>query len=352
MVVRILGNKFKFCKLYDDDVFGTLTIRPKSNHKILNIIYTDLLKRNFFYKVLKRKLRKFVRKITYVFKKFWQFWRFKFKKRIKRKTKLKNNSTSFLKVKKFYRNRTFFTFKFKLNKFNIEDFSGSFTFFNKFKELKNLKYLNLYIFLYLIKKIKEKRITTIGLLFFKRPVFEKFNYRLDIGKPNRKKKRLTLFCIRLLTRHRLRYFSSRMTKRQFRSYVKKHRNSKFFGTFFIWMLESRIDTILYRLNMQPSAFKGRQFIKHKGLLINNCFVNIPSYRIGYFDILSIINKKEIYEFLLFKFFKKLIFMSIPIYYEFNHRILSLKFILRPRKETIFFPFKLEIGRLGGSGERF
>lgn len=325
MSVRIFGKKFKFCRLYDDDVFGVLTRRPKPNHKILNLIFNESLKKDFLYKSLKKSLRVVIKTFMRNFRKFW----------------------------KFYRK---FAFKMKHYCYQNKYLSTSFNLLVVFKAFNNLRCVNLNVFLYLLRKIKEKRVFASSVGFSNtnmvRKKYEKFSYRVDIGKPKRKRKKMTLYCLHLLVRHRLRFFSSRMTKRQLRTYVMKHRGSKFFGMFFIWLLESRLDTILYRLNLQPSAFKGRQYIKHNGVLVNGLFVNIPSFRLTFGDILSFYNKFLMFELLLFKFLKKMVFMSLPYYYEVNHRLMAMKFFMKPKYYMVFFPFKMELGRLAGSGGRF
>lgn len=320
MIVRRFGNKLKFCRLYDDDVFGNLNIRPKNSHKILNIIFIDFYKKDFFYKSLIKKLRFFRNKLKRLIYKYYNKY---VKSLVSTKLHLKNFGSDSIK---------FFVYNF-------------FVFFKK-------KTINFDIFLYFLKRLRNK-----GLIFFKKVYVKKFkhvkfNYRVDQGKPKREKKKVTLYCTRLLTRHKLRFFSSRMSVRQFRSYVKKKRNSKFFGMVFIFSLESRLDTVLYRMNLQVSSFKTRQYIRHFGVLINDVFVNIPSYNLNFNDFLSLINKKQMYQFLLFKFYKKLIFMYIPTFYEISHRLMTIIFYKKPNKKTIFFPFSLDIGRLGGLGERF
>jgi len=179
-----------------------------------------------------------------------------------------------------------------------------------------------------------------------------FNFRVDEGKPRRQRKKMTLYCERLLTRHKLRFFAGRMTARQFRSYVKKNRGSKYFGMLFTWAIESRIDTIIYRMNIQAGSMHTRQYIRHFGVYISNLFVNIPSFRMTFEDFVSFYNKRQIFSYILYRFYKKLIFMSIPYYYEVNHRIMTLIFFFRPTVTTVFFPFNVEIQRLGGLGERF
>lgn len=309
MIVRTFGNKFKFCRLYDDDVFGVLSMRPKSNQKLLNIIGRDFLKKDFFYKRVVKNLKNGLRKI-YKYTKLLVWARL---------DGLTGTCTEEVLFRNFYESRK----------------------------------LNVNLIFYLLKRIKVFFVGKISKTkMVKHGSFLKFNYRIDQGKPKRKKKRLTLFCTRLLMRHRLRFFAGRMPVRQFRAYVKKNRGSKFFGMLFIWFFESRIDTILYRLNLCASSTQCRQFIRHQGVLINNILVTIPSYQVKFCDFVSFVNKRKLFNYLLFKFFKHIVFMSIPQYYEVNFRIMVMRFFLQPQKECVFFPFPVTVGKLGAIGERF
>jgi ribosomal protein S4 len=316
MIVRTYGNKFKFCRLYEEDVFGYLNSRPKTNHKFLNSIYLDEFKVDFLYKTAFKRLTSFSLKIKTIINKIFK--------------------------KYFYSN------------INIEKYNKILFFFIKFFSYVKKLNFNLDIFFYFIKTLKKKIYPEEEDIneHLRKKFKNKFSFRVDIGKPKREKKKETLYSLRLLLRHKIRFFASRMSVRQFRSYVKKKRGSKYFGSYFIWFIESRIDTIFYRLNLQSSSYNTRQFIRHNGLFVNGIFINIPSFRIKFYDVITFKDKKKMYNFLLFKFFKNLIFTSIPYYYEINHRIMCMLFYFRPLNEMIFFPFNMEIQRLGGLGERF
>jgi ribosomal protein S4 len=238
--------------------------------------------------------------------------------------------------------------------FNNKNFYSFF--FNNRLTVKSFYYYNFWFLRYLYKynrsyyrKKERKRYLKFS---FKKKRKPKFNYRIDVGKPYRKKKKKTRYWYLLLTRHRLRYFASKISVHQLKLYIKHYRGSKFFGMHFLWLLESRIDFILYRLNLQISAYHARQYIKHVGVFVNEKYINVSSYKIKFNSILTFVNKKESFKFLLFKFFKKIIIMSIPYYIEINHRIMSLRFFFKPRYKTIFYPFNINSNKLASLGERF
>ena len=109
---------------------------------------------------------------------------------------------------------------------------------------------------------------------------------------------------------------------------------------------------MYRINFSNSPGYIRQYIKHKGVLINNKLITSPSYQLKLSDTLSFDNKLFVYERLYLNFIKKIVFMSIPSYYEVNFRTLQLKFCKVPSIDTIFYPFIVDKLRLASSGQHF
>lgn len=69
----------------------------------------------------------------------------------------------------------------------------------------------------------------------------------------------------------------RITESQFRSLFYKARKMKGNSAVnFVGLLESRIDAIVYRLNLAPTIFAARQLVSHKHVKLNGKVVNIAS----------------------------------------------------------------------------
>lgn len=58
------------------------------------------------------------------------------------------------------------------------------------------------------------------------------------------------------------------------------------GNNFLFFLEKRLDSIIYRLNICSSFREARQLIVHKKILVNNKIVNIPSFLVNTGDIIN------------------------------------------------------------------
>lgn len=297
MIKKINKYTLKFCRFYEEDVFGKFAIRPKRSHKVLNVIYSELLRYN---KNLRNLYKLYIKKF------------FLLRKKLQSLHKLLVSGD--------------FNPKNKQNKYYI---------YNKFRDA----------ILLVVASLKENQ------KFFN--INEgKFNYRVDIGKPSRKKRKVTKFSLRLLTRHKLCGFSGKIPVYQFKKYVNENRNYKYFSMNFLFNLESRIDTILYRLNFSNSPGFIRQFIKHKGVLVNNKLITTPSFQLSLNDSLSFVDKKDAFNKIYFNFIKRLVFMSLPVYYEVNFRLMVVKFILVPRLDMIFYPFQIDKLRLSSFGKHF
>lgn len=61
---------------------------------------------------------------------------------------------------------------------------------------------------------------------------------------------------------------------------------------FIGLLESRLDSIIYRANFVPTVFAARQFVSHKHVTVNGKTVNIASYRLKIGDVVQVKEKSR------------------------------------------------------------
>ena len=53
------------------------------------------------------------------------------------------------------------------------------------------------------------------------------------------------------------------------------------------MLESRLDTVAYRMGFGASRTEARQIVRHNGILVNGKRVNIPSYQVRQGDVVEV-----------------------------------------------------------------
>ncbi|MBI2622903.1 MAG: 30S ribosomal protein S4 [Candidatus Levybacteria bacterium] len=64
------------------------------------------------------------------------------------------------------------------------------------------------------------------------------------------------------------------------------------GEMLISLLETRLDSLVYRLGFARTRFQARQFVTHGHVLVNEKKVNIPSYRVKEGDVVSLSQKLQ------------------------------------------------------------
>jgi small subunit ribosomal protein S4 len=64
------------------------------------------------------------------------------------------------------------------------------------------------------------------------------------------------------------------------------------GENLLQLLESRLDTVAYRMGFGVSRAEARQVVRHKGLLVNGKSVNIPSYSCQPGDVIQLLDKAK------------------------------------------------------------
>jgi small subunit ribosomal protein S4 len=92
----------------------------------------------------------------------------------------------------------------------------------------------------------------------------------------------------LKAKQRLRAHYGRINEKQFRNlFDTAHKMKGNSGVNFVALLESRLDAIVYRLNLAPTIFAARQLVSHKHIKVNGKTVNIASYRAKVNDVIEI-----------------------------------------------------------------
>lgn len=82
-------------------------------------------------------------------------------------------------------------------------------------------------------------------------------------------------------------------EKQFSSYYDKASRKKgITGENLLFILESRLDNIVYRLGLATSRAEARQFVTHGHFQINGKRVNIPSYLVKVGDVISLAQKSK------------------------------------------------------------
>lgn len=125
-------------------------------------------------------------------------------------------------------------------------------------------------------------------------------------------------------------------------YPKKLYNKRL-GYSYAYLLEARLEVILYRANFFISILEARQAIIHKHVLVNGYVINKPHYiiKIGHIITLNtFVNNILKYKLLAKILLQKQILINYPPYLEVNYRLFSIMLIKNPETFEVPFPFLL------------
>lgn len=93
----------------------------------------------------------------------------------------------------------------------------------------------------------------------------------------RLRRKLSEYAIGLNEKQKLRFMYG-MTEKQFRLTFEKAKNTRgVTGEIFLQMLESRLDSVVYRLGFAKSRAAARQFVGHGHIAVNGKKTDIPSF---------------------------------------------------------------------------
>ena len=107
----------------------------------------------------------------------------------------------------------------------------------------------------------------------------------------------------------------------------------------IALLESRLDTIIYRAKFAPTVFSARQMINHGHIKVNKKRVNIASYVVKDTDLIEVREKS-----------KKLTIIDgslqskereVPEYIQLDHKNKTAKLVRIPKFAEVPYPVIME-----------
>jgi small subunit ribosomal protein S4 len=82
-------------------------------------------------------------------------------------------------------------------------------------------------------------------------------------------------------------------ERQFRkTYFEADRRKGVTGTNLLALLESRLDSVSYRMGFGVSRAEARQIVRHNGITVNGKRVNIPSFEVRPGDVVEVAPKAK------------------------------------------------------------
>jgi small subunit ribosomal protein S4 len=107
------------------------------------------------------------------------------------------------------------------------------------------------------------------------------------GQHGQRNTRLSDYGVQLREKQKVRRIYG-ILERQFRKgYKEAERKKGITGENLLQLLESRLDTVSFRMGFGASRSESRQIVRHNGILVNGKRVNIPSYQVRVGDVVEV-----------------------------------------------------------------
>ncbi len=107
------------------------------------------------------------------------------------------------------------------------------------------------------------------------------------GQHGQKNSRLSGYGVQLREKQKVRRIYG-LLERQFRkNYYQASSSKGVTGEALLQILESRLDTVVYRMGFGSSRTEARQIVRHNGILVNGKRVNIPSFQCRPGDLVEV-----------------------------------------------------------------
>lgn len=144
----------------------------------------------------------------------------------------------------------------------------------------------------------------------------------------------------LMAKQKLRGYYGNITESQFRRiYQEAARRKGDTSENLIGLLESRLDTVIYRMGVVPTVFAARQFVSHGHVKVNGKRVNIASYSVQEGDVVEVKEKSRQLNIVLEC--QQAQERSVPDYIDFDSKELSGKFVRTPKLADVPYPVMME-----------
>ena len=122
--------------------------------------------------------------------------------------------------------------------------------------------------------------------------FNTRNYRPGQHGQSRKSKP-TDYGMQLIAKQKLKSYYGNINERQFRNIYRKAIKKRGDSTEnLVALLETRLDTVIYRAKFAPTVFSARQLINHGHFKVNKKKVNVSSYLVKEEDLIEVKDKSK------------------------------------------------------------
>lgn len=151
-----------------------------------------------------------------------------------------------------------------------------------------------------------------------------------------KRKKTSDYGKQLLEKQKLKGYYGNISERQFRKiYAEANRRKGDTGETLVGLLESRLDAIVYRMNLVPTVFAARQLVSHAHVTVNGKKANIPSYHCKAGDVIEVRAKSKQLPVILESVQNPE--REVPEYIQFDQEALKGTFVRMPKLAEVPYP---------------
>ena len=150
----------------------------------------------------------------------------------------------------------------------------------------------------------------------------------------------TDYGIQLQAKQKLKSYYGNINERQFRNIYRKALSKRGDTTEnLIAILESRLDTIVYRGKLAPTVFAARQLINHGHVRVNKKRVNISSYTVKESEVIEVKEKSKKLNVIDGSLQSKE--RDVPEYIQLDNKNKSVKLVRVPKFAEVPYPVIME-----------
>jgi small subunit ribosomal protein S4 len=160
------------------------------------------------------------------------------------------------------------------------------------------------------------------------------------GQHGQAKKKLSDYGQQLRAKQKLKAYYGSITEKQFlKIYKEAIRQKGDTSENLIGLLESRLDTVVYRMCVVPTVFAARQFVNHGHVKVNGKRVNIGSYKLKEGDVIELKDKSK--ELAMVLEAVQSPERDVPEYIDMDEKGLKATFVRAPKLGDVPYPVKME-----------
>jgi len=160
------------------------------------------------------------------------------------------------------------------------------------------------------------------------------------GQHGQRRKKPSDYGVQLMAKQKLKGYYGNISERQFRKYYAEAlRRKGDNGENLIGILESRLDTIVYRMKLVPTVFAARQFVSHGHVSVNGRRVTVASFMVKVGDKIEVRKKSK--ELAVLKEATESAERDVPDYIDVDHSKFAGELKRVPGLKDVPYPVQME-----------